>query len=681
MSRNRRSRPSDDSQISLGNFLLHWGARLIFLSLIVVVVLSLVQCTVKKPEAPTWNTQLTVPLVNRTYDMPEIISRIDQDAISMDDDSNVVFSVEKALDTVELDAANLSTATLSYNVSRQLGQFTIAAPNVTPVTVPIGDIAAIPQIFPATVPDMSFDIPASFPALSGLTSATIADGSLYLVATNRLGVDLNTVSVTLFDEGRALTVGTQTFAGGIANGETDSVLYVLDGQTISNSFSATAMCHTPGGSIPSADGREFAVEIHFVSDLTVDGATAEIPAISRDFSDAVSLAESDVITSAILSGGQVSLTINNNSPLPATLDITIPDLKLNNVPLQVSRQVTSSGTTNVSIPLAGYILGPADIVLPQLLPIEISATIAGTAPNQVTVSSINSFGVQASISGLTFSAVTGNFSSTNMTIDPILQDIDIPTGFDSIQLVNAVLTIELENSVGLPGSLDINLVGNNGKTLNISGLVNARVLATSATTTFVENDVASFLSPLPSQVSISGSASFGDGTSGTIRDGDYITGTVRIDAPVEMIIPQTPIETDIESEEIDQQDIDKITDHVIEARLIYNVTNHLPVGATVSLLFSPDSATLYANPMLVIDSISVNAAPVVASIVVDTLSTGEQSIILDSADIQILKNAKLYIGQVMFLHSSNGQPVKLTKDDFITVVGRIEVEYRFDGEF
>jgi hypothetical protein len=441
------------------------------------------------------------------------------------------------------------------------------------------------------------------------------------------------------------------------------------------------MCHTPGGNIPTADGRQFDVEIHFVGDLTVDAATAEIPEISRDFSDAVALAESDVITSAVLSGGQVSLTISNNSPLPAELEITIPDLKLNNVPLQVTRQVTSSGVSNVTIPLTGYVLAPSDIVLPQSLPVNISATIAGTAPNQVTVASGNSFGLVASISGLTFTAVTGNFNSTNMTIDPILQEIDVPMGFDSIQLVNAVLTIELENSVGLPGQLDIHLNGNNGKTLDITGTVNARVLATAATTTFTETDVANFLSPLPSQVSISGSASFGDGSSGTIRDGDYITGTVRIDAPVEMIIPQTPIETDIESEEIEQDDIDQITDHVIEARLVYNITNHLPIGASVVLMLSPDSATLYSNPELTIDSISVGAAPVVSSVVVDTLSTGEMSIILDSADIQILKHEKLYIGQELILHGSNGQPVKLTKNDFILVLARIEVEYRFDGEF
>ena len=161
MSRSRRSKSSGETHASLGNFILHWGAKLIFLTTIVVVVLSLVQCTIKKPEAPVWDTQLTVPLVNRTYAMPEIISKIDQDAISFDNDSNVVFSVEQGLDTVELDASNLTTASLNYNVSQQLGEISIAAPSVDPAAVSLASIPGLPQIFPATVPVTSFDIDTS----------------------------------------------------------------------------------------------------------------------------------------------------------------------------------------------------------------------------------------------------------------------------------------------------------------------------------------------------------------------------------------------------------------------------------------------------------------------------------------------------------------------------------------
>ncbi len=681
MSRSRRSKSSGETHASLGNFILHWGAKLIFLTTIVVVVLSLVQCTIKKPEAPVWDTQLTVPLVNRTYAMPEIISKIDQDAISFDNDSNVVFSVEQGLDTVELDASNLTTASLNYNVSQQLGEISIAAPSVDPAAVSLASIPGLPQIFPATVPVTSFDIATSFPPVAGLTMAQVSSGQIWVVATNNLGIDLSSVILSLDDNGFFQSLGSASFSGGITDGESDSLLFDLGGKTISNSFAASTICQTNGGTITSPDGKQFEFAIHFPTDLSVTAATAEVPALSRDFGDAVSLQESDIITGALLNGGQIALTVTNNSALDATLDISIPDLKLGGVPLTLSQPISAFGSEVVNIGLAGYQLAPADVTLPQQLPVNISAVVPGSGSNQVTVNSSNNFSVQASLSGLSFSSVTGVFTGTSMTIAPIVQAIDVPTGFDSVQLVNAILTIEIENSVGLPGDLNVTLNGNNGKTLNIAGTVDARILATAATTIITEPDIADFLSPIPSQVTITGSASFGAGTSGTIRDGDYITGTVRIDSPVEMIIPETPIDTDIESETIEQDDIDKITDHVIEARLIYNIINHLPVGATVNLLMSGDSATLYANPQLRFDNISVDAAPVVGSVVVDTLSTGYQSILLDSADIQILKNDTLYIGQELILHSSNGQPVRLTKDDFVTVVGRIEVEYRFDGEF
>jgi hypothetical protein len=221
--------------------------------------------------------------------------------------------------------------------------------------------------------------------------------------------------------------------------------------------------------------------------------------------------------------------------------------------------------------------------------------------------------------------------------------------------------------------------GDNGQTLPVAGDIAARVLATAATTQLVQPNVATFFTPVPTQVTITGTASFGDGQLGMIRAGDYLTGRVRIESPLEVIIPETPLETDVADEEIEQKDIDKITDHVLTARFVYNVINHLPIGATMNILISPDSATLFTAPQLRFDDLTVDAAPVASGIVNDTLSTGYQTISIDSVDVQILKNAKLYIGQELILHSTGGQAVRLTKNDYITVNGRIEVEYHFDG--
>ena len=85
-----------------------------FLGLVVILVfLTLAQCTVKKPEAPSWNSKLTIPLVNRTYTMTEIIDRIDQDGISFDSLGNVNYSLTQQLDTVSLDAADFPIGRLS----------------------------------------------------------------------------------------------------------------------------------------------------------------------------------------------------------------------------------------------------------------------------------------------------------------------------------------------------------------------------------------------------------------------------------------------------------------------------------------------------------------------------------------------------------------------------------------
>lgn len=681
MSRSRRAKPKAHTQINLGSFLIAWGARLAFAVLIIVVVLSLTQCTVKKPEAPEWNTQLTVPLIHRTYSMPEIIRKIDQDGIYMDADSNVMYSFTKELDTFAVDADNLTTDPLTYAVDGQLGKITLDPPDLSPVSVNIGSISGLPGVFPAVVPPVYFDVPADFPPLSEITSASVHQGDLYLVVTNNFGVDLDAAIVTVYDNGFSALITTQTFTGGIADGETDSVLIDLGGHSISNDFSVNVECHTPGGTVNSPAGKDMDFAGRFAGNLVVNSATAAVPSLDRSYSEAVSLAETDVITNAQLANGALSLTVTNNTPLPASIDITIPDIQQAGSPLTINRTIGANSSTVVNQDLAGYEVVPADASLPQQLPVLVMVSTPGSGSSQVAITETNSFSVDVNLSSLQFSSVTGIFNNLGATIDPIIRDIDIPEGFDSLQFTNAMLTLEIENSFGIPGQLDINLDGDNGRSLDVSGAISPRVLATAATTTLVEPNVASFFAPIPSQVTISGGATFGNGASGTVRDGDYITGRVTVDAPIEVIIKQTPVETDVESEEIEQKDIDKITEHVTEARFIYNVINHLPVGATVNIVVSPDSTALYTNPELRFDDITVDAAPVVSAVVIDTLSTGYQTITLTNDDVQILRNETLYIGYELILHDSNGQPVRLTKNDFLSVIGRIEVEYRFDGEF
>ncbi len=65
----------------------------------------------------------------------------------------------------------------------------------------------------------------------------------------------------------------------------------------------------------------------------------------------------------------------------------------------------------------------------------------------------------------------------------------------------------------------------------------------------------------------------------------------------------------------------------------------------------------------------------------DTSSSDFQTITLDSLDIKVLENETVYIGTEVIMHGSDGLPVTVVGSDFLTIKGRIEVEYIFDGDF
>ncbi|RKX23885.1 MAG: hypothetical protein DRP45_09450, partial [Candidatus Zixiibacteriota bacterium] len=533
------------------------------------------------------------------------------------------------------------------------------------------------------IPETPFDISKSLDPISSFSSATISSGSIQVDVTNTIGLDLSAASIVLWDVGMSQEIGSHTFPGGINDGSIESANIPLAGMTVSNTLEARISGTTLDGDTLTSTTGAISTETSFPDGLTVISATAEIPALSRDFTQRVEISEAgdNALDSATLSSGTLLLSIGNETNLEADIDILLPDLKDNGVRLRVQRTVPAN-TPNVdtTIDLAGYVLEPGGVITPQDVSIIIVATVDGTAPTQIAVDSADQFSVKASLSNLKFSSVTGDFDAIEADIPSSQHEIDVPEGFENIELVTTALTIEIENAAQLPGSVDILLEGDQGRTLNLVFDVTAGT-ADSAVTTVIDTVVSDFLSPIPSIVDISGTAIFGDGSTGTITPNDYISATISIEAPLEMIINETTIENDIESESIDQDDIDAVTEHVIEARFVYNIINHLPLGAAVNIYLGGDSATVLSNPQLLIDNIVVPAAPTTGAIVNDTISTGYQQILLDSLDIQILENDPLYIGSEIVLEGSGGESVRLTSNDYITVVARIEVEYKFDDDF
>ena len=196
MTRTRLDSVFDDSEGLFNSSLFRLVSKMLFGVVLAIVVLTLAQCTVKNPEAPTWDTKLTVPLMNRTYHMDELVRRMDQKGVEIVNDT-VKYSVSYSLDTVSLNADNLTTPNLSYDFSKQLGLISLTPPTMNPTTVDASTIQGLSLAIPGVVPPLDFSVPSNLPVIASYSSATVSSGQAYIVVTNNLGVPLNTASIQM----------------------------------------------------------------------------------------------------------------------------------------------------------------------------------------------------------------------------------------------------------------------------------------------------------------------------------------------------------------------------------------------------------------------------------------------------------------------------------------------------
>ena len=657
-----------------------------FLGLIVIMVfLTLAQCTIKSPEAPSWDTQFVVPVVNRTYQMEELVDKIGEDEIGIDSLGNVSFSLTEEIDPMGIDTSNLNTADISYSLSDVLGQISIIPPTFSPILVSLSSITGLATGLPgdsAIVNDMMFTVFNNLPTIDEFSQADIVSGHVDVTISNDLGVSLDTLIIQLYDRQALQAMQVDTIVQTIPSGSNVTDSMVLNGLSLSSYLRFDVAAYTPGGTVYQFSQRSISTSVDFGTAIVISSATAQIPPLpDMILSEKIGLdlGPGERIDSAQLRSGNIIMDITNHTALDATINVSVPSLDLNGVAYSFSQPISAGQTINLNNDLSNYNLIPID----DTVQINVAASIPGSGINQVLVNEADSFSVSASIINLNFNSVSGILPTNDVSFDNVQQELDIPDGFNEISFVTAILTLEVENGVDLPGNLACTLQANNGNLLAITGTIDARGSEVRSLSIITNNNVAEFLNPLPDSITISGAISFGDSNPHTINASDSVFARVNIYAPLHIKVNNAEIDDlDIEREAIDQADIDRITDHVKEVRFVYDIINHLPLGVSAVIMLGPDSAALYTNPALTIDTLQALPAPVdpVTGITIaEQVSSGE--ILLDSLDIQILKNDTLFIRPLLFLNSSDTSGVLLTGSDYFTIQGRIEVEYKFDGEF
>ncbi len=659
---------------SLTKRMLYFASHLVCAAAVILVFLTLVQCTIKKPEAPTWDTTLTIPLANKTWQMSELIEKLDQENLLIDSLGNPIFLYETVLDTVTIDASFV-IPDVTQAVAESLGIINLGPLPSTNFVLSLTD--RFPSLPPGTFPDTSFGIIQTFPPMGDFSTATISSGSAIITMNNDFGLTLDTIIVIIRDDVYNRQVATYNIPGGLTDGSSSVDTVDLSGQTISNQLSTQIHCHALQQTLFSASGKSMATSFGIPGGLSVSSATAVIPEISKSFSEVVDISSIHQLQTATLISGDLVLNIVNSTNLASTITITLPDIKNGSIPLVINQPVNPTSSAQYVYSLTGYSLEPSDQVMPQSLNIDVTAAIDSTGPLMATVNAGDNISVTASIRNIELGTVQGIIGATTASFDSIQQTIDVPTGFGEMQLPSAVLALEVENAVNIPGSFNVTITGDQGQNKVISGIISPGTQGAPVTSLIIDSNLTSFMDPIPETITISGSATFGDGvTFGSIAPNDFVVTAITLSSPLELIIDSTTFDGEWVSTTIDQKDITRITDNLNLATIFMTVVNHLPLEVNAQIVLGGDSATLYSNPQVTLGPIVVESGLLNPDGTVSEAVVSQSLLQLDSLEVRVLENDTLWIGEVITLTTATGgTAVRLSANDSLSINAYIETDF------
>lgn len=654
-------------------------------------------CSFDTPQAPRWDTSITIPLINRYYTMDDLIE--DEPSLSADSAGQIHYLFDTELDAFQVgDQLTFDDFSDSYRTS--IGQLTLDSPGGANLNLTLLDIyppSAGVNGQTVIVPPFDFDLGKRvLEPYNDFDWIEVSSGNIRLLLQNDLLITLGSpLHFAIYDADADTLVATSDFNGQVGPGESLSQTIDLSGKKFSNELSVEI-----SGASPGSNNQPVLVDITDsfnlnarISDLQVVAARARIGEQEVTDGDAALIdAGASIITSKI-KRGTVRLEINSQLPIPSTLVMTMPDFKLpGGASFTQTFVLAGAGSTSRTLDFTGYNFTPEAAPLgQQTVKLLWAVQSPGSGANYVTVQSTDEIAVSFSIEDMIFSEVTGTFVGEAVQIDPKNYSMEVPDGIDSVNFDNVQLDIVLRNGIAFPAQVDLSLDGVNEFGRHVFLRVQQPILAGSANGTPTEthiilnktnSTVVDFVNALPTSINVSGVAIIGGvGHVGTVRDTDAVSGTVNIDAPLSFALPAQQVEMESESLEIDEDAREQIRDNLHEGAFNTQISNHLPVGASISFYFGRSKDAVVTNPVLVVGPVTVNAATVDAgSGLVTNSRLSENEISLNETQLKIFDTAPLYSAVVVDFPGTSGQVVRIIRSDYMDIKAVARVNFTVDPD-
>lgn len=663
--------------------------------LLVAALAALAGCDINKPEMPTFDTSLTLPLGVERLDVADALAS--EDFLATGSDGSLMFQVDGTADTLSFDF-DLTADVPAQSMDQGLGSFQLASfgplgygfvlSDVWAPAAAANGLTTLVPAFPVAVTSADQDVPQ-------IQAATLASGTASVTVTNGLPVAISAASgpdqlVLVMESPTGVTFATFTF-GVIAAGASQTRTVDLAGAVLPDRLRVRLAGGSPGSgdqAVTINAGATLDITASF-TDLLVSSATAVVGAQSFDTTFSSPLPAGYEVTAAALAGGSALLSVRNGMPVPCQAVLTWPHLRNSGgSPLAAQFNLAANASASQAINFAGYTLADGGAPLASL-EATVSVTSPGSAGVPVTMDATDGLSATLGAATISFASVTGVIPEAVVVLDPTIEHIDLPAELNGLSLTAATLTLALDTAASLPGSVDLTLrgVAANGtvRDLTINQALNQDPgkAVTEIVLDQTNSDIVGFLNNLPERITLLGQVALGgNGAVGTVRPNDKAVVTWSIVAPVEVVIDGASLDSDPRLLDVDADLQDNISTHAQGASAQLEVLNHLPVALSLTVLVGQDANTLDTAPLLAIGPLDIDAAQVdPATHTVSQAVVSRPSFALTAEQAQIFGRPGLVTKVVATLPSSNGQAARVLSTDYLEVRGVVQLDVLVDDQF
>lgn len=669
--------------------------RLVSLA-VCIATLPFFSCSFEKPSAPSWDVDVTIPMINKVYTMAEIAE--DETALLVDSTGAVNFEVETDLDDYYV-GDQLTLADEQENMNIEMGTFNIDAPGSEFLLVELQEIypeAANRDGEMIVVPPFSFETQQRpLEPYESFAYVIIETGEVLIAVTNDLAVPLGPpLVIEIWDTQTGNLIASESAASQIQPGETAPFVFDLAGQRIPNELSLKMSGDSPGSDgepveIDAESTFQMAAEIGV---LTANEAMARIPRQVVDKTEQVTISDSVVVMDASIDRGELDISIAGDLPLDAWFIFSLPEfVSPDGSALADSFFIDGDAPAPYRIDLDGYSLRPQGSEFGQQQ-VDVFWTVRtiDTGLDMALIRSTDTYTAQFSMTDLRFSSIHGKLSNTVVDIEPSEFDFDIPTDLQNVFFETAEMELRINNGINFPARIDLRVEGENESGSRAEMFIDEMIQPASApgsptTSTILLNNanssISDFISIVPKFLQVAGTAKLGDESwTGTVTRDDFVSGTVTIRAPLAVSFPTQTVESDPEELDIDEDVRNDIVENLSNGSFFMKIQNHLPLGTSIEFVFANSEAELFDNPILQVGPVRAENGIVDDTGYVQEARVSEITIDLDEAQMQTFLETPLFGGVRLQVDGTNGQTVKVLDSDSIKIQSYSRVKVRVNQD-